>query len=358
MHAADFRREEVGSATRTGLIVLGGAVLMFVVWVASDAILLIFAGLLVGVLLDACVRGLRTILPFTRGWLLAIAGGTLASIAVILVLWGTLVLAEEIQNLRTVLEKQVEAVTRWATQVGLSVDQDGRSSQDFGSWIMSHAGSAIGPATTALSTLVSGLVNAAIVVIIGAFTAANPAYYRDAVVRLLPLGWRARVAGTLDEVGSALRWWLLGQLAAMVLIAVTVALALWLLAVPGALLLGLQAGIFAFIPYFGPLIAGVPIALSALPMGLALLALTIFVYSVIQVVEGYWLTPLIQERAVDLPPLLTIAGLLLMGALFGMGGIILATPLIAAGRVLVLRLYIEGYLEQVGEASGTGAPPP
>lgn len=222
---------------------------------------------------------------------------------------------------------------------------------------MSHAGSAIGPATTALSTLVSGLVNAAIVVIIGAFTAANPAYYRDAVVRLLPLGWRARVAGTLDEVGSALRWWLLGQLAAMVLIAVTVALALWLLAVPGALLLGLQAGIFAFIPYFGPLIAGVPIALSALPMGLALLALTIFVYSVIQVVEGYWLTPLIQERAVDLPPLLTIAGLLLMGALFGMGGIILATPLIAAGRVLVLRLYIEGYLEQVGEASGTGAPP-
>jgi predicted PurR-regulated permease PerM len=69
------------------------------------------------------------------------------------------------------------------------------------------------------------------------------------------------------------------------------------------------------------------------------------VYTVIQIVEGYLITPLIHQQAVSLPPLLTLAAMLVMGALFGIAGVILSTPFVAAARVAVLRLYVERSLE-------------
>jgi predicted PurR-regulated permease PerM len=142
-----------------------------------------------------------------------------------------------------------------------------------------------------------------------------------------------------------LRWWLAGQLVAMMLIGVSVATLLWVLGVPGALFLGIQAGVLGFIPYLGPLVAAIPIALAVMPMGVFWLTTILLLYATIQIIEGYLLTPLIHQQAVSLPPLLTLSSLLVMGALFGLPGVILSTPLIAAGRVAVLRLYIERWLE-------------
>jgi predicted PurR-regulated permease PerM len=68
------------------------------------------------------------------------------------------------------------------------------------------------------------------------------------------------------------------------------------------------------------------------------------VHLVIQTLEGYVLAPLIQRRAVDLSPVLTLAAVMLFGALFGALGVALATPLVAILRVAVVRLYVEDRL--------------
>lgn len=325
---------------------VGGIAALFIFWQAAHALLLIFAGILFGVLLDACIRGLRVILPLPRGWLLAILCCLLVAALGLLLLWGAVYLVQEFERLMRTLEEQIGNLRVLASDIGLRFDTNGGNGDELGRLLMEHAGGVLGPATTAVFSVAGIVVSAAIVVIVGVFAAANPQAHRDAILRLLPVDRRARVRETLDEVGSVLRWWLVGQLVAMVAIAATVAVALWLLGVPAAIVLGLQAGLLAFIPYFGPFLAGVPIGLAAMTLGLWLLAITLLVYSAIQIVEGYWMTPLIHQQAVALPPLLTISGLLVMGTLFGIGGVVLSTPLLAALRVMVLRLYVEDVLER------------
>ena len=78
-----------------------------------------------------------------------------------------------------------------------------------------------------------------------------PETHRRGVLALIPRERRERVGEVLDEMAAALRWWLVRQLAAVVLIALTTWAGLWLIGMPGALLLGLQAGLVNFIPTSG-----------------------------------------------------------------------------------------------------------
>ena len=122
-------------------------------------------------------------------------------------------------------------------------------------------------------------------------------------------------------------------------------LALYLLGLPGAFLLGVQAGVSNFVPYLGPILAAIPVGLVAMPLGPSMLIWAVGIYTVIQSIEGYVIGPLIQRRAVELPPAWTLVAIVLFGSLFGVLGIALAMPLLAIGRVAVLRLYVEDWLE-------------
>ena len=117
-----------------------------------------------------------------------------------------------------------------------------------------------------------------------------------------------------------------------------------LIGMPGAFLLGLQAGVVNFIPYLGPVIAAVPIGLAAMAQGTSMVVWALGVHTVIQTVEGYLFAPLIQRRAVDLPPVLSLAAVTVSGVLFGAMGAALVTPLVAALKVAVVRLYVEDRL--------------
>jgi predicted PurR-regulated permease PerM len=115
---------------------------------------------------------------------------------------------------------------------------------------------------------------------------------------------------------------------------------LYLLRVPLAFTLGLFTGFMIFIPYIGSLIAlAVTLAVAATQGGMTVLYVTLLFLG-IHVAEGYLLTPLVQRRAVHLPPGLTIISQVLMGLLLGFLGLALATPLTAAGLVLVKMLYL------------------
>src|SRR4029450_2182697 len=111
---------------------------------------------------------------------------------------------------------------------------------------------------------------------------------------------------------------------------ICVALVRWpplqVLGIPGAPLLGLQAGVANFVPYLGPLIAALPIALVAMPLGLSTVAWVLAIYFVIQTIEGFVIAPLIQKEAVNVPPAWTLFAIVILGAMFGIRGGALAGP--------------------------------
>ena len=197
----------------------------------------------------------------------------------------------------------------------------------------------------------SGIADTLIVVFGGIFLAAQPNFYRIGAIKLVPAPKRALVAEAMVDSERALRLWLRGQLLAMVLVGLLTGIGLWLIGVPSALALGLLAGLLVFIPFAGPIIAAIPAVLLARGVGPDLALWTILLYVVIQQCEGNLLQPLVQQYAVDLPPLVLLFSLLGFGMLFGALGIILAAPATVVSYVLVKRLYVQ-------EALGTKTPIP
>ena len=326
------------------LIAVGAGAGLFLAWKMAGPLLLIFAGLLFGALLDACTRGLASVLPIGRAWRLAIVCIIIALGIALLLLWGGANLVAEWDDLVRLIREQLQILGNALRSRGLAPPSDGEEPRTLTQLLFPSPGVLFGTAYSAFS-VASGLLGSLIVVVfIGLFAAANPQTYRRGVLSLVPLDRRQRIGEVLDEMAATLRAWLVGQLLAVILIALTTWAGLALIGMPGALLLGLQAGLVNFIPYLGPVFGAVPILLAAMGPGTSVVFWALGVHVIIQTVEGYVLAPMIQKRAVDVPPVLTLAAVLLFGSLFGALGIALAMPLVAALRVAVVRLYIEDQL--------------
>jgi predicted PurR-regulated permease PerM len=335
-------------------IALGAGAGLFLAWHAAPTLLLIFAGLLCAVLLDAGTDALGRILPLARPWRLAIVclvlvlviGGGLA--------WGGYSLAQQADELFATVTRQLRTLRGEVESLSLEIAPDGkpaaeaqREAQNFGRFLLPDPAGLFGHAAGALGAIG----NVLLVLFLGFFLALNPAAYRDGALLLLPRDKRPRVGAVMDEVGSLLRSWLVGQLVTMVAITLSLWAGFVLIGMPAAFLLALQAGLVNFIPYLGPVIAAVPVALAAIPQGSTMLAWALGIFVLVQLIEGYVLTPLIQRRASDLQPALTLGSQMVFGALFGAVGIALATPLTAAARIFVLRLFVE---DGLGEPSDGG----
>jgi predicted PurR-regulated permease PerM len=173
-----------------------------------------------------------------------------------------------------------------------------------------------------------------VAVFVGLFGAANPRMYTDGVIGLTPPRQRDAMRSLLDALGHTLRKWLVGQGMAMVMIGVSTTLVLWLFGIRLAIVVGLIVGLLGFIPYLGPIVGVLPVVLVAAPEGATTLLWVLAAYTGVQLIEGYGITPLIFERTVYLPPVFTLIMQILLGAVFGLAGIILATPLAAVTLVL------------------------
>ena len=187
-------------------------------------------------------------------------------------------------------------------------------------------------------------IDALVVLATGIYFAYSPGAYYKGTLKLFPPYKRKRAGEIADALGSTLRRWLLGRLSVMAINGAATALGLWLLGIPLAAPLGLLAGLFNFIPNIGPLVAAVPALLVALTISPAHAAYTAILYLVVQNIDGFVLTPLVQQKTVALPAVVVIAAQLLFGILFGFLGVLLAVPLVAVLFVLVKLLYIEDIL--------------
>jgi predicted PurR-regulated permease PerM len=163
-------------------------------------------------------------------------------------------------------------------------------------------------------------------------------------MRLVPAARRARASEILHETASAIWYWTLGRLFSTAVLGVLTALGLWLLGVPLPIALGFLAGIMTFVPYLGSIVSATPSVIIAASIELMLGVYVIGLYLGLHLVEGYILVPLVQRRAVHLPPALTLSAQIILGVLAGFLGLLFATPLVAAGLVLFRMIYVEDIL--------------
>ena len=233
------------------LIVLSVAVGLLLVWQTSSSLLVIFAGILFASFLDACARALGSVMPVGRVWRLTLVVIILTMLMIVLgIIWGAGKIPDQARLLIRVMDAQLDVLQQRLLSVGVDLfGPDG--GRDFSRWFPDH-NKLFGHAQTAVGTTSSILANTLVILFLGLLFSFDPQAYRDGFLLLVKPSLRGRVRAVLDEMGSVLRLWLVGQLIRIVLMAACVWLALYLLGLPGAFLLGVQAGVSNFVPYLGP----------------------------------------------------------------------------------------------------------
>lgn len=191
-----------------------------------------------------------------------------------------------------------------------------------------------------LMSLGGGLADTIVVMFGGIYLALQPGLYRIGAIKLVPKNRRSLVSEAMSDSEHALQLWLKAQLVSMVIVGLLTGLGLWLLGVPSALVLGLMAFALEFIPFAGPIIAAIPAILLALAVSPELALWTAGLYLVVQQMEGNVVYPLVQQWAVQIPAVVLLFSLIAFGTLFGVIGVIFAAPLTVVTYVLVKRLYV------------------
>ncbi len=201
-----------------------------------------------------------------------------------------------------------------------------------------------GLARTVASSVIGLLAAILVIVASGVYLALAPDMYINGIAHLTPVWYQDRTRAILVEMGHAMQGWMLGQLIDMIIVGVIVGVGLSLIGIPLAFVLGVVAGIFTFVPYFGTIISAVPALIVGLTVSMHDFVFGIGVFVVAHVVEGYLVAPFVQRRTVHLPPALTLASMVVLVAIFNILGVLIATPLMACIMVLVTRVYVEDVL--------------
>lgn len=329
------------SRRTTSVIVLAG-LLLLLLWVVPEVPLLVFAAALIGVFLHAGARLLARFLPIPLG-----AGVGLFILLLLLAGLGfTMLAARPMADQLNQLWQEVPAAAQglasrlrrysWGQELLQRLQPENMT-------LPSGGGSS---AFSALNTTFGALANVVLVFFLGLYFALDPALYRRGIERMVAPSLRPKARSIAEEAAETLRNWLGAQMISMTVVGVLTGLGLWIVGIPLAPVLGVIAALLAFIPTVGPVLAAIPGVLLGLSQGFSGALSVIAVYLIVQSVESYVITPLVQKRSVDLPEAATIIALFAFGLLYGFLGVLLATPIAAVLLMLVRRLYVEDYLDR------------
>jgi predicted PurR-regulated permease PerM len=328
---AEFRdplvRREIVKAT----VWFGLALVIVGIVVLAQPLLLIVGGAIFAVFLDGGIRVLGRALPIPRGWrlllVLILGFGFLGW-----VFWfaGTTI-AAQFEALRQVVAAQFERLMDFAASLGLL--PNGQPT-NLGAQLMGS----VGRLTSALGSAIGAVTSIIMMIVIGIFLAAEPRIYDRGIAWMLPLRHRAGFYRIAEHVGHTLRRLLFGRLVGMIFEGLFTWIMLMIGGVPMSALLGLVTGVLAFIPNIGAIISGVLMVAVGFSAGNHQGFYAIFVYFFVQNIDGYLVVPYIARRTVDLPPALVLAMQLLMGALFGILGVLFADPILATLKVVLVDL--------------------
>ena len=214
----------------------------------------------------------------------------------------------------------------------------------------------LGPAISALLRAAGFVVGLVVIPVWLFYVLKDRERLPGAVNRALPEGWRPDAGNVLSILAGVGGSWVRGQLILGAVIFVATVIGLTILTFIGfsefgsfTLVLALIAGVLEWFPIIGPVIAAIPAILIGLTISPAAALAAVILYTAIQQLENHLLVPKVMGDAVDLHPAVIIMSLVVGGALFGIGGAILAAPVVAIGR----DLYRYTFLRLHGDDSDT-----
>ncbi|HTW71431.1 MAG TPA: AI-2E family transporter [Acetobacteraceae bacterium] len=338
-YGAEHVAEETFSLAATLQIIAVAAGFILLVWLLSDIILLIFMAVLIAVILRGISHWVARCTHVPEAAVLALVCVVVPALLLGFFYYIGPRLANESQDLYKQVHQQIDHLhdSYGNTPWGKSIFQWSSPTGAVQNHVVTYA------RTVATSTI-GGLASALILIVTALYFAIAPGLYLRGLVILFPLKRRPRAHHVLLKIGSTLQWWSLGQLIDMVVVGVLTGLGLAILGVPLALALGVLAGLFTFVPYFGAIAAAVPAMLVGLTINWQTALWVLLIFLIVHSVEGYVVSPLVQRRTVHLPPALSILSMTILGTIFGPLGVILGTPAAAALMVAVREAYVGGVL--------------
>jgi predicted PurR-regulated permease PerM len=178
-------------------------------------------------------------------------------------------------------------------------------------------------------------------VVMALYMVSNPRPLVNGVLALFPLESRGRVEEILMLIRERVSGWIIGQIAAMVLIFILTWIGLAVLNVEYAFTLAVLTGALEIVPFFGPILSAVPPTLVAFADSPTKALVVVIIYVAIHQIEAHIISPMVMARSVQLHPVMVILAVLAMGDLLGVAGVILAVPTAAVITVLLDELYVK-----------------
>lgn len=353
-----------------GIGVVSFAAALLFAWYFAATLFLIFAGVLLGVALTAMTGQLHKIMGGPHPLRLTIVCLVMAALISVIVTLGGSTIAQQatalsgtiksqIVNLKAFLESHgvdtsyldLNAIA--ATPAATSDDPaatpapatpaPSKPSALPSAGAIASGGGAIVSQTLKLILGTIGVVgNFFIVLFLGLSFAAQPGVYRRGLLRMSPARHRANVEIVVDRIGVTLERWLIAQIITMIAVFAVTWIGLLVIGIPGAFILGIQAGLLAFIPTVGALLGGLIIVLASISSGWVAVGSAFALFLGVHALESYILTPIIQREAINIPPATLFAFQILLGVVFGLWGLALALPLMAIAKVVIDSLRDDG----------------
>ncbi|WP_315775082.1 MULTISPECIES: AI-2E family transporter [unclassified Bradyrhizobium] len=330
-------------------------------WYYAAAIFLLFAGMLLGVALNAMTSLLGRVLPWPHPARLVIVCLALAAVLVGIVFLGGTTIADQAKVLSDTIKSQLGNIKGFLDRNGIDTSffdfnaaNTATSAPDGGSTtptqtpshglpgglpspsaLASSGGAIVSQTFKLLLGTVSAVGNFFIVLFLGLAFAAQPAVYRSGLLFLAPAKYRDQATVIVDRISYTLERWLIAQITTMFAVFLVTWIGLAIIGVQSSFILGIQAGLLAFIPTVGAIIAGVIVVLASLASGWVAAVSAFVLFLGVHAMESYVLTPLIQRQALDIPPATLFAFQILLGIVFGVWGLTLALPLMAIAKVMI-----------------------
>jgi predicted PurR-regulated permease PerM len=339
-----------------GIGIVGFAALLVFTWYYAAALFLIFAGVLLGVALHAMTKQLGHVVQLPHVLRLTIVCVVLAGLLSGAIFLGGSTIARQATALSDTLKSQLVNVKAFLEKNGvdtsfLELGNSGTATVapstepvpakpethnlPSAGAIASGGGAIVSQTLKLLLGTVSAVGNFFIVLFLGLAFAAQPSVYYQGLLYMAPARHRAHATIIVDRIGETLERWLLAQLLTMAAVFFVTWIGLTLIGIQSSFILGIQAGLLAFIPTVGALIAGLIVVLASLASGWIAAASAFVLFLGVHALESYVLTPIIQRQALDIPPATLFALQILLGVVFGIWGLALALPLMAIAKVMI-----------------------
>jgi predicted PurR-regulated permease PerM len=338
-----------------GIAVVAFASLLLFTWAFAATLFLIFAGVLLGVTLNAMTHLLGRLVGWPHWLRLAIVCLVSAGLLSGAIFLGGTTIAEQAAALSDTIKSQLVNVKAFLDRNGIdtsyldlakpasgpsasatpSTNTSPTRSLPGADALASSGGAIVSQTLKLLLGTLSAVGNFFIVIFLGLTFAAQPSVYRNGLLYLAPAKHRARATVIIDKISDTLERWLIAQIVVMTAVFAVTWLGLAIIGIPGSFILGIQAGLLAFIPTVGAIVAGVIVVLASLSSGWIATASAFGLFLGVHALESYILTPILQRQALDIPPATLFAFQILLGIVFGLWGISLALPLMAIVKVLI-----------------------